>query len=198
MTRRNPSPCNTPTPHPATPHTAGRMRSKLLSRRAMRLDWPCCWTWSTIITGQVIWTCGISMGLRAPTRKVAAAFIFSRPRLTLTFKSRLMGRRGQTLTASRLTTTFQNNIVMWLSEYHVDGFRWDDPYTLTHDNAGNYISNAGNLLNGINNMTHANYPGKISMPRTSLIPGDSTAPGTPAIPAISRRCWQPRRIPVAT
>ncbi len=56
-----------------------------------------------------------------------------------------------------------NNIVMWLSEYHVDGFRWDDPYTLTHDNAGNYIPNAGNLLNGINNMTHANYPGKISI-----------------------------------
>ena len=56
-----------------------------------------------------------------------------------------------------------NNIAMWLSEYHVDGFRWDDPYTLTHDNAGNYIPNAGNLLNGINNMTHANYPGKISI-----------------------------------
>jgi len=56
-----------------------------------------------------------------------------------------------------------NNIVMWLSEYHVDGFRWDDPYTLTHGNDGTYIPNAGNLLNGINNMTHANYPGKISI-----------------------------------
>ena len=56
-----------------------------------------------------------------------------------------------------------NNIVMWLSEYHVDGFRWDDPYTLMHDNAGNYIPNAGNLINGINTMIHANYPGKISI-----------------------------------
>ncbi len=52
---------------------------------------------------------------------------------------------------------------MWLSEYHVDGFRWDDPYTLTHGYDGTYIPNAGNLLNGINNMTHANYPGKISI-----------------------------------
>ena len=56
-----------------------------------------------------------------------------------------------------------NNIVMWLSEYHVDGFRWDDPYTLTHGNDGTYIPNAGNLLQAINNMTHANYPGKISI-----------------------------------
>jgi 1,4-alpha-glucan branching enzyme len=56
-----------------------------------------------------------------------------------------------------------NNTVMWLSEYHMDGFRWDDPYTLTHDNAANYISAAGNLLQAINNMTHSSYPGKISI-----------------------------------
>ena len=60
-----------------------------------------------------------------------------------------------------------NNIAMWLSEYHVDGFRWDDPYTMTHGYNGTtyttYIPAAGNLLQAINNMTHANYPGKISI-----------------------------------
>ncbi len=56
-----------------------------------------------------------------------------------------------------------NSTAMWLGECHVDGFRWDDPYTMTHDNAGNYISTAGNLLTGINAMIHTNYPGKISI-----------------------------------
>ena len=56
-----------------------------------------------------------------------------------------------------------NSTAMWLGECHVDGFRWDDPYTMTHDNAGNYISTAGNLLNGINSMIHTSYPGRISI-----------------------------------
>ena len=57
----------------------------------------------------------------------------------------------------------QDNFSMWLSEYHVDGFRWDTPGLMM--NAGNYgyISSAGTLINNINAMIHANYPGKISV-----------------------------------
>jgi 1,4-alpha-glucan branching enzyme len=50
-----------------------------------------------------------------------------------------------------------NNISMWLGEYHVDGFRWDTPYTMTHGSDGS------NLLNSINAMMHTNYPGKIGI-----------------------------------
>jgi len=58
----------------------------------------------------------------------------------------------------------QDNITMWLSECHVDGFRWDSVYTLTHGYDGStYIPAAGNLVNAINAMIHTNYPGKISI-----------------------------------
>jgi len=58
----------------------------------------------------------------------------------------------------------QDNITMWLSECHVDGFRWDSVYTLTHGYDGTtYIPAAGNLVNAINAMIHTNYPGKISI-----------------------------------
>ena len=57
----------------------------------------------------------------------------------------------------------QDNFALWLGECHVDGFRWDSVYTLTHGNDGTYIPAAGNLVNAINAMIHANYPGKISI-----------------------------------
>ena len=87
---------------------------------------------------------------------------------------------------------------MWLSEYHVDGFRWDDPYTLTHDNAGNYIPNAGNLLNGINNMTHANYPGKISIAEDVIDTWGFDSSWDTGYPGYFTPVLAPRRIPVAT
>jgi len=65
--------------------------------------------------------------------------------------------------SNQVNSFIQDSFTMWLSECHVDGFRWDDPYTMTHDNNGNYISNAGNLIQGINNMMHTNYTGKISI-----------------------------------
>jgi 1,4-alpha-glucan branching enzyme len=57
----------------------------------------------------------------------------------------------------------QDNFTMWLSECHVDGFRWDTPNLMMHDNNNNYIPDAGNLIQAINDMIHTNYTGKISI-----------------------------------
>jgi 1,4-alpha-glucan branching enzyme len=66
--------------------------------------------------------------------------------------------------SNQVDSLIQDSFTMWLNECHVDGFRWDDPYTMTHDNNGNYISTAGNLIQGINNTMHTNYnTGKISI-----------------------------------
>ena len=65
--------------------------------------------------------------------------------------------------SNQVNSLIQDSFTMWLSECHVDGFRWDDPYTMTHDNNGNFIGAAGSLIQGINNMTHTNYTGKISI-----------------------------------
>jgi len=65
--------------------------------------------------------------------------------------------------SNQVCSFIQDNVTMWLNEYHLDGFRWDSVYTITHDNAGNYIPDAGNLMTGINGMIHTNYNGKISI-----------------------------------
>jgi 1,4-alpha-glucan branching enzyme len=57
----------------------------------------------------------------------------------------------------------QDNFTMWLSECHVDGFRWDTPNLMMHDNNNNYIPAASNLIAAINAMIHTNYTGKISI-----------------------------------
>jgi 1,4-alpha-glucan branching enzyme len=57
----------------------------------------------------------------------------------------------------------QGSFTMWLSEYHVDGFRWDTPNLMMHDNDGNYIPAASTLIDDINEMIHTNYIGKISI-----------------------------------
>ncbi len=57
----------------------------------------------------------------------------------------------------------QDNFTMWLSECHVDGFRWDTPGALMHGNDGTYIPAAGNLVTAINAMIHTNYTAKISI-----------------------------------
>ena len=67
------------------------------------------------------------------------------------------------VSSNQVDNFISNSTAMWLGECHADGFRWDDPYTMTHDNAGNYISTAGNLLTGINSMIHTSYPGRISI-----------------------------------
>ncbi len=57
----------------------------------------------------------------------------------------------------------QDNFTLWLSECHVDGFRWDTPNLMMHDNNNNYIPAAGDLIQTINDMIHTSYPGKISV-----------------------------------
>ncbi len=57
----------------------------------------------------------------------------------------------------------QDNFTMWLSEYHVDGFRWDTPGLMMNAANYGYIPNAGTLISAINAMIHAQYPGKISI-----------------------------------
>jgi len=65
--------------------------------------------------------------------------------------------------SNQVCSFIQDNFTMWLSEYHVDGFRWDTPDTMMHGNDGSYIPAAGNLIGAINAMIHTNYPGKISI-----------------------------------
>jgi len=65
--------------------------------------------------------------------------------------------------SNQVDSFVQDNFTMWLGECHVDGFRWDTPYTMTHGNDGTYIPVAGNLVAAINAMIHTNYPGKISI-----------------------------------
>ncbi|HXA45398.1 MAG TPA: alpha-amylase family glycosyl hydrolase [Candidatus Angelobacter sp.] len=56
-----------------------------------------------------------------------------------------------------------SNIVMWLNECHVDGFRWDAPSAIINANDGSYIPAGGNLLDNANAIIHNNSSGKISI-----------------------------------
>ena len=57
----------------------------------------------------------------------------------------------------------QDNFSQWLNECHVDGFRWDTPNLMMHDNDGNYIPAASSLIQAVNDGIHTNYTGKISI-----------------------------------
>jgi 1,4-alpha-glucan branching enzyme len=65
--------------------------------------------------------------------------------------------------SNQVCSFIQDNFTMWLAECHVDGFRWDTPNLMMHDNLNNYIPAAGNLIQAINDMIHSNYPGTISI-----------------------------------
>ena len=65
--------------------------------------------------------------------------------------------------SNQVCNFIQDNFNMWLNECHVDGFRWDTPNLMMHDNLNNYIPAAGNLIAAINDMIHTNYTGKISI-----------------------------------
>jgi 1,4-alpha-glucan branching enzyme len=64
--------------------------------------------------------------------------------------------------SNQVCNFIQDSFTLWLNEYHVDGFRWDTPNLMMHDNQNNYIPAAGNLIQTINNMIHTNT-GKISI-----------------------------------
>jgi 1,4-alpha-glucan branching enzyme len=65
--------------------------------------------------------------------------------------------------SNQVCSFIQDNFTMWLNEYHLDGFRWDTPNTMFHDNFNNYIPAAGALIQSINDMVHTNYTGRISI-----------------------------------
>ena len=73
------------------------------------------------------------------------------------------GATRPNFSSNQVCNFIQDNFTMWLSECHVDGFRWDTPNTMMHDNVNNYIPAAGNLIQSINDMIHTNYTGKISI-----------------------------------
>jgi 1,4-alpha-glucan branching enzyme len=73
------------------------------------------------------------------------------------------GNTRPNFSSNQVCSFIQDNITMWLSECHVDGFRWDSVYTILHGNDGSYISDAGTLMDNINDMIHTNYTGKISI-----------------------------------
>jgi 1,4-alpha-glucan branching enzyme len=65
--------------------------------------------------------------------------------------------------SNQVCSFIEDSFTMWLSEYHVDGFRWDTPGAMMTDNIGDYIPDAGDLIGSINGMIHTNYNGKISI-----------------------------------
>jgi len=40
--------------------------------------------------------------------------------------------------SNQVCAFIQDSFTMWLSEYHVDGFRWDTPSAMMHGNDGSY------------------------------------------------------------
>ena len=73
------------------------------------------------------------------------------------------GNTRPNFNSSPVDSFVSDNFAMWLSECHVDGFRWDTPGALMHGNDGTYIPAAGNLVTAINAMIHTNYTAKISI-----------------------------------
>jgi 1,4-alpha-glucan branching enzyme len=57
----------------------------------------------------------------------------------------------------------QDSFTMLLDEYHVDGFRWDAPGYMVHDNNNNYINDADTLIRQISTSIHTGYVGKINI-----------------------------------
>jgi 1,4-alpha-glucan branching enzyme len=50
----------------------------------------------------------------------------------------------------------EGNFTMWLDECHVDGFRWDTPYTMMNASGYGTIADAQSLVTDINEMIHTN------------------------------------------
>jgi 1,4-alpha-glucan branching enzyme len=65
--------------------------------------------------------------------------------------------------SNQVCSFIQDNFTLWLNECHVDGFRWDTPNLMMHDNNNVYIPAAGSLIQAINDGIHTNYTGKISI-----------------------------------
>ncbi len=67
------------------------------------------------------------------------------------------GATRPNFSSNQVCSFIQDNFTLWLNECHVDGFRWDTPDLMMHDNNGNHIQAADSLIYGINQMIHTNY-----------------------------------------
>lgn len=65
--------------------------------------------------------------------------------------------------SNQVCSFIQDSFSMWMDECHIDGFRWDTPNLMMHDNQNNYLPLAGNLINAINGIVHTNNSGRISI-----------------------------------
>ena len=73
------------------------------------------------------------------------------------------GNTRPNFSQAQVSNYVADNFTMWLSEYHVDGFRWDTPNLMMNASGFGYIPAAGNLITAINQSMHSNYPGKIGI-----------------------------------
>jgi 1,4-alpha-glucan branching enzyme len=71
---------------------------------------------------------------------------------------------------TQVRSFISDSIAMWLSECHVDGFRWDAPYDFMNasDASTNiFIADAQSLLQQISSLIHTGYVGKINIGENS-------------------------------
>lgn len=63
----------------------------------------------------------------------------------------------------------QDNVVEWIEEFHIDGFRWDSTVNIrAYDMGKKSLPEGMKMLNDINDMMHRTYPGIISIAEDSL------------------------------
>ncbi|MDQ6860829.1 MAG: alpha-amylase family glycosyl hydrolase [Verrucomicrobiota bacterium] len=67
-----------------------------------------------------------------------------------------------------------DDIKMWFDEYHLDGFRWDDAPDIESytDSSGGFHWNSDGirLLQNLNHLIHASYPGRLSVDEAAYDP----------------------------
>jgi len=73
------------------------------------------------------------------------------------------GNTRPNFSSPQVRSFVQDNFTLWLSECHVDGFRWDTPNLMMNAANYGYIPDADSLIHAINDMIHTNYIGKISI-----------------------------------
>lgn len=73
------------------------------------------------------------------------------------------GATRPNFSSQQVRSFVQDNFTMWLSECHVDGFRWDTPNLMMNADNYGYIPDADSLIYAINTMIHTDYPDKISI-----------------------------------
>ncbi|HXI85607.1 MAG TPA: LamG-like jellyroll fold domain-containing protein [Verrucomicrobiae bacterium] len=72
--------------------------------------------------------------------------------------------------STQVRNFIRDSIAMWLSECHVDGFRWDAPYDFMNaSDAGTniFIADVQSLLQQISSLIHTGYVGKINIGENS-------------------------------